>query len=536
MVVVLASTAVGCAAQPAVRAETALLTSEPVTAKPTTASTDYLVVTPPAFAQALAPLVEHRRAQGHRVKIVSRAFASADAIRSVIRAEHARSGAELRYVLLAGDAASEWDRREGHPDRLPTFYLKKLRYGGGNGAYAHRGVYPSDAPFAEIDGEIALAVGRVPVRSARETEQFVAKLLRYETTAVTNPWPRRLVLRAGTADFGAMTDRAIERAALGLLNDSVPYDFDLHVTFAKEGSHYANRPDQLQLSLQQDAARGALFFAYVGHSGRSSFQSMAFRGWRYSLGKSDDFASMVITEGAPVFLSLACDAGAFDMDEGRRSISEEAVLNPQGPIAAFASSRVSHPYPNFLYGEAFIESFLVKRPPTLGEGLVAMKKDMLAGFDLIGEMLSKTDTDDLKTEHVGLYNLLGDPATRLRYPEALKLDVSGEAQPGQPIRVRVQSPVAGDAIVTLETQRSVIAHDLTDVSSLPDGEALRKMADNHRLANDKRLQEKRVVIDARVEVTMVVPEAPGHYVVKAFVTSRDGQRFASGHLRMKTTR
>ena len=174
------------------------------------------------------------------------------------------------------------------------------------------------------------------------------------------------------------------------------------------------------------------------------------------------------------------------MDGGRRSISEEAVLNPAGPIAAFASSRISHPYPNLLYGEAFIQSFLVERPETLGEGLLEMKKDMVAGYDLIGELLTKTNTDALKREHIGLYNLLGDPATRLRYPEVVKLTTAGVAAPGKPVVVKLTSPVSGTATVTLETQRSVIAHDLSDVDALPEGEALAGMAQNHRLANDKR--------------------------------------------------
>lgn len=56
------------------------------------------------------------------------------------------------------------------------------------------------------------------------------------------------------------------------------------------------------------------------------------------------------------------------------------------------------------------------------------------------------------------------------------------------------------------------------------------------LANDKRIHSETLVVETTAELALTLPETPGHYVVKAFVTSRDGKRFAAGHIRMKTTR
>jgi hypothetical protein len=517
-------TASACApVQPHVGSQVAELSAEE---PEKTAPVDYLVVTLPRFEDALAPLVAHRTSQGHRVRMVSRQFASAEAIRKVVRAEHTRSGGALRYVLLVGDAAAPHEEQRG---TLPTFYLDKVAYRRRAGSIGHRRTYPSDGPLAEIDGKLVLAVGRIPVREPAEARAFVKKVIRYETAPVTKPWSRRLVVRAGTADFGALTDAAIERTALNLLSESVPYDFDLDVTFGKETSSYANRPDRLGESLKEDAGRGALFFAYVGHSGRSQLQSMRYRGWRYSLGSSEDFAEMNIPEGSPVFVSLSCDAGAYDMSLGRHSISEAAVLNPSGPIAAFASSRVSHPYPNLLYGEAFITAFLQHRPQTLGDGIVALKRGMLERVNVIGELLSGGNTDALKKEHLGLYNLLGDPATRLRYPEKVVVTPRGEALRGKPVTIALNSGVHGTATVTLETHRTVIHHELVSTDGLAPQEALRAMEENHRRANDKAMKQMTLSIDGRAEVTFTSPDAPGRYVVKAFVTSPDGKRAAAGH-------
>lgn len=488
---------------------------------------DVLLVTVPAFAEAVKPWVAHREREGHRVRVLSQAFESATQLRAAIVDERERGHEALQYVLLVGDAAPE---NEPQRDRLPTFYLKKLNYNASHELYRYRAQYPSDGPYAEIDGDIALAVGRVPARTADEVSGFVKKIIRYETEPVTKAWPRRVVLRAGTAGFGAFTDAAIETTALGLLNDGVPYDFDLSVTFGKEGSSYASRPDQLGEQLVEEANEGALFFTYVGHSGRSQLQSMDFRGMRYSHGDSGDFARMRIPEGAPLFLSLACDAGAYDMPYGDKSISEEAVLNPTGPIAAFASSRVSHPYPNLLYGEAFIQTFLANRPATLGDGIVKLKNDMLDGFDILGELLTPTNTAELKQEHVGLYNLLGDPATRLRYPDPVKLTVVGEPARGRPLTVTIQAAIAkGTAVVTLETKRNVIHHQLDDVGDGASFEAFEKMQANHRRANDKRLLTQSIAFDGSVKVELPLPQQPGRYVVKAFVRSADGKRAGAGH-------
>jgi hypothetical protein len=487
----------------------------------------YLVVTPPRFEGAITPLLTHRRKQGHAVQVVSQSFSDPEALRGAILAERRRSHGALRYVLLVGDAAPPDEAQE---DRLPTFYLPKLDYFSESGA-ATGGRYPSDAPYAEVDGHAALSIGRLPARAPDEVEGYVKKVIRYETSKVTGAWPRRIVMRAGTANFGDFTDAAIESMALGLLDDAVSYDFDLDFTFGKAGSDYAYPPDRLGERLLEDVRGGALFFAFVGHSGTDAFQSMQYRYESASLGTSEDFGKMAIAEGAPVLVSLSCDAGAFDMADGRRSIAEAAVLNPSGPVASFASSRVSHPYPNLLLGEAFIASFLAARPKTLGDGLVALEEDMVGRSALLGELLTVADVPSLKREHIALYNLFGDPALRLRYPEVVEVSASGAAEPGGEIVVSLGADIAaGEALVTLETRRSVVHHALErDLDAMPLGQALAAMAANHDRANDKTLEKKTLAFERTAKVSFRLPDSPGKLVVKAFVRSKDGRRFAAGH-------
>lgn len=529
------------------------------------AGPDYLVVTPGAFRDALEPLIAHRRAQGYRphVIVVEEAqeahHGTVDdpaAIHGAIRRVYDDGQGALRYLLIVGDVPRS---DEPPSDRVATYYLDKLSYDAQDSYHRERHVYhrsllrvdederayPSDYPYAVmrahpgVDADADLRVGRVPARTTEEVAGFVDKLIRYETRKVEGTWPRRIVVRGGPARFGAAIDRLIEQTALDMLDQDVPYRYDVDVVFAKEGSEYSYRFDKLGQKLVDDANRGAFLMAYVGHSSPAYFDTTDFRGMPYPIGSRHDFERMQIDQGAPIFLSLSCDVGAFDMSSGRRSIAEEAVLNPGGPIAAFASSRVSHPYPNLLYGEAFLEHFLVEQPTTLGDGIDTVKRALLTRSNLLGEMLSTVDTRSLKREHLGLYNLFGDPATRLRYPKALELTLADEqVAPGAQIGVTLGRSAVhrGKALVTLETTRSTIQRPLVaqaDIDAMPHDEALAAIADNHQRAVNKRIVENVYEIaDAGARFSITAPDAPGRFVLKVFAngTGPDGaQEIAWGH-------
>ena len=202
----------------------------------------------------------------------------------------------------------------------------------------------------------AIAVGRVPARTPEELEAFVGKLVAYETsTAGPDPtWRRRVTLYAGDPYFGPMGDELVQTVAEGILDTDLSYDFDLRLTFAKETSPYAFGFDRLEQKFIGDMGDGALVAAYVGHGSVTRFAPAEFRGRRYEVGTADDAAAIRTAAGKPVFFSIACDTGAFDRPAGLPSLAERMILNPGGPVAVFASSRESHPYPNALYGQAII--------------------------------------------------------------------------------------------------------------------------------------------------------------------------------------
>lgn len=516
---------------------------------------DELVLAPHRFADAIAPLVRHRTSQGHVVALLeveplyarfSHGEPDARALQKAVRALAAHvagGGGKLRYLLLAGDS-----------DEVPTFYMRK-------GGYEHHtaqehdnphaitreehAAYPSDDPFGrERDSDLpaksapGIAVGRVPARAPGELEAFVRKLVAYETAPLAGAdqtWRRRVTMYAGDPYFGAMGDEVVQTIATGILDADLSYDFDLRLTFAKETSPYAYGFDRLEQKFLGDMDDGALVAAYVGHGSVTRFAPAQFRGRRYEVATADDAAAIRTAQGKPVFFSIACDTGAFDRPSGLPSLAERMVLNDGGPVAVFASSRESHPYPNALYGQAIIREFVNGRPATVGDGVLTIKDAMLHGSLAVADLLLGDDVESLKSEHVGLYNLFGDPATRLRYPGSLTVTAAPAARGSVDVDVAAPQVREGKVRVTIETRRGTLKGPLVPPSSfatMTQPEAFAAMARNNATANDKVVASVEVPLhDGKAHVSMRAP-ADGDYVVKAFAAGADA---AAGHVDLNLT-
>ncbi|MCC6528151.1 MAG: hypothetical protein IT373_36225 [Polyangiaceae bacterium] len=536
----LAATTLGCATGGAASAgETASAPASAADAGPADRS-DYLVLAPRSYRAALAPLVAHREAGGHRVAVRaledvyarrSAGRPSAEAVRDEIAALAAPADSPLRYVLLVGDPL------RGSPP-LPSFE-PQLDYHADERPGTSRS-FRSDEPFALPDrpGRRALAVGRIPATSADELAGVVGKIVGYERGTGADAWQRRVVLFGGPASFGAFLDGLIEQTAMELLDRKLPYDYDLDLVFAKPGSPYAYRFDALGDKLVHDLDAGSLLAVYVGHGARDSFDTVGYRGRAYPIGSARDLARVDIGDGKPLFVALTCHTGAYGQPDGRRSLAETLALNPGGPVAVFAASVESHPYPNYLYAQAFLARFLAEHAASVGEGVVDAKSDMVAGSLALASLLVDGDLDALKRDHTRMYNLFGDPATVLRYPRPAEVRVaSGGQAPGAPVGVRVTTPGTGDAEleVTLETERRTLPVGLTserELARLPAERAFEVMVENHARALDKVVARARVLLHGGLaEVVLLGPTAPGTYYVKALVRSGGGS--AAGHARFE---
>ncbi|KKK61029.1 hypothetical protein LCGC14_3018420, partial [marine sediment metagenome] len=156
---------------------------------------------------------------------------------------------------------------------------------------------------------------------------------------------------------------------------------------------------------------------------------------------------------------LACYTGAFDAKDD--CLAEQMLRQPQGPVAMVAASRVSMPYAMTVLATGLMDQCFRKRCPTLGEALLNAKRQMVeepdaedprrAMLDSIAKAISpapKKLAAEL-AEHLLLFNLIGDPLLRLRYPQSVALEVPATTVAGGPLTVSGTCRLDGRATVEL---------------------------------------------------------------------------------------
>ena len=76
-------------------------------------------------------------------------------------------------------------------------------------------------------------------------------------------------------------------------------------------------------------------------------------------------------------------------------------------------------------------------------------------LDLLAKAMSPDPQllHDERQEHLLLFNLLGDPLLRLKYPHGVQLDVVDKAVAGTHLEIRGNSPVGGRCRVELVCRR-----------------------------------------------------------------------------------
>ncbi len=543
---------------------------------------DYVAIGPRVLLTAIEPLLAYRQTRGlvvERIALEDLTPPSAtdkDATAPIQNAIHevaARSGKRLRFVLLVGDVAGFNEAPSGNL-LLPTFYRPKLGYENhdpleheheaGHDEHEHehrmrrRGEeeYATDLPYAHahVDApgqpELAstksptpLAVGRVPAQYAEEAAAFARKVIHYETAQSEGSWRRSIAIFSGPANFGPLADFLIENTMTRMLDEKVPYDWDVEIVVPKLGSPWAYPFPQLQEKLISRLDAGALIAGYVGHGAPNRFDDVHFQHQWYQIGTSWDLKRLNIGDGKPFFLSITCDNGFFDLPRGRQSIAETLVLNPNGAIAVFASSRESHPYPNALYGDALVQTFIAERAPSIGEGIVVTKQRMRDGNVPLAPLLFQSDPGELAEEHMGLYNLFGDPATVLQYPAKVDLTIDQTSSPLPPgsiatIHVDTKDIPTGKALLTVETRRSVVRATVQSADALkamPNDEAWETMRKTYEAATNKVVsQDEQTLANGHATFRVKLPDEPGEYAIKVLVAGNGDT--AAGHVKVKVAK
>ncbi|MHC4391053.1 MAG: C25 family cysteine peptidase [Planctomycetota bacterium] len=493
---------------------------------------EYLVIAADACADALAPLLAHRRAQGlsvglARLSDVYRAHGSGNVSAAAVRAFlNARRDDKTppRYVLLVGDAAGTRGMGAAESD-LPSPLVDTH----GNGASASDNVY-----VAGKDGSTpTAAIGRFPTSDPAVARTLVARTIAYETESAHGPWRRRLNMIAGEGRFGAQVDQAIEGLDTRIFSEHIPAPYELTMTYASARSPYLFVPERLGEKVIERISEGALFVSYTGHGHKEGFDSLRWKGRRYPILALDDVPSVNAAPAKrPIVTITACWTGAFD-DPDVEPVGEALFEHEGGPIAVLAASRVSHPFPNALLSKELVSALFdwEGEAPRLGDMIVTAKTASMTGQDPTRQMILGTGMmflgdamlmNRLIADNMHLYSLLGDPALRIAFPEreGLKLEVS---RAGNTVKVtgKLSTEAAkalstGHAIVTLEVPRDRFATRPAKID-VNDPGAAAKITARYEAANDKALvRVEALVLGGAFEVELEAAElGKGKYFVKA---------------------
>jgi hypothetical protein len=168
------------------------------------ANAEYLVVSHPAFAGAVDEIVALQSARGLSARVVtvdeiyaawSDHAASVEALRAFLKASWERG--KLRYVLLVGaDTTDPLDHLGlGSVSFVPTAYEAFVPY---------VSFSPTDEALVDADGDGLgeVPIGRLPVRSAAELLEIVAKQRDWDARVASGP--RSALLVSGVSSGGAV--------------------------------------------------------------------------------------------------------------------------------------------------------------------------------------------------------------------------------------------------------------------------------------------------------------------------------------------
>lgn len=352
-----------------------------------------LVITRPLFTDALAGWKTMRTKEGYEIRIMSfREAPSAARIKKDIAKQAGRAPGGCRYILLIGDSGTGQDRgRDWHIPSVP--------HGLPNGRS-----FLSDGLYGDLDrdGCPDVPVGRVPVKRPAELRQWIRKIGRYRQGRTI---PRALVWTGEGVHVPAIPARAAAMLKLDLIRGGAPGS-------ARQG------PDQASVFLEA-VGRPVLASIVASHGSYRSVRLGVYRGRDVSLAV-EDVAGLASGRPSGPMVFLGCNSGRFDLPRSfGPSLAEAFFFHPGGPVSVLGAAGNVSALTNYAVARE-IAGFLGRKPRTVGDFLLSVQQAVLLGpGDRQEGLLPGTvggSSGTVERDEVLMYNLLGDPCTRIKYP------------------------------------------------------------------------------------------------------------------------
>lgn len=344
-----------------------------------------LVATREMFQPALADWIDWRRSQGWKISLM--AWPDAPTFSQIREWTASSATPDTVAFLLVGDCA---DESAGQPPwHMPT-------------AFASEG-FPTDSAYADLDsdGLPEFAVGRMPVRDAKQLRKLVRKTKVYESgTTRASECPKGL-LWVGVPEMESTLSEARDHMV-----NLLPADIDWKIVSADE-------PKEEPFLFLESAARHYDLAVVVSEGYVDRVVTAGPAPW-VSL-TAANLSQLSSTEPKGVLCLIACETGLFSSPG--TSFAEQWLLHPGGPVGVIASGAKLHRSVNYLLARR-MAALLVRPelPKTAGEFMLGWQKSVLEEVDLSNYNDSLTfslsqrmpDPHRLRAEAAS-YVYLGDP-------------------------------------------------------------------------------------------------------------------------------
>jgi hypothetical protein len=346
------------------------------------AGSELVIVSHEAFMNGLEPILQAHEAEGISSTVIAvddlydeftfgqrNPFAIRDFLQAAAKVWHEAP----KYLLLNGRASL--DPRNylglGYLDLVPTKIVATPNL-----------MTASDDWFSDFNdsGMPTIATGRLPVSTLAETHALAEKIGAYEGKSTNGAWTSQALMVADVNDTENFTQDSLTVQA------KLPSSMQATDVFASS----MGLPEARQAILNAINS-GELLVNYAGHGSEDEWSGD-------DLFDNSSVPSLTNGSSLPVFLIMNCLNGFFQ-DPYEDPLAVSLVLAPNGgAVAVLASSGLNQSPPQTTLDELVVEDAMGSSRATLGDAIVKGK----AGI---------TDLSVRKT-----YNLLGDPAMRIKAP------------------------------------------------------------------------------------------------------------------------
>lgn len=372
-------------------------------------TTELLIVYPKEFEAAAKKLQAHRLSKtGMKVEIaevnqIYNEFSSGAldpaAIRDFARLLHRRS-AKFRYLLLLGDGSFDYKRIYPLGNLQPTDFIPPYET---DYSFDAIDAFPSDDFYALLDdtegsglrGNLDIAIGRIPCKTAAEADGVIAKIIRYESPSALGDWRNRAIFMGDDGDGNLhLTDADGVANTVSSRNRNLNIDKLYVDAYKLDVSSGGTRVPQLNESLYQNEFKGMLTLCYLGHGGPKGLA-------QERILMREDLEKWRNIDKLPLLVTATCSFTGFDNPK-EVTAGEAAILNPSGgAIASYSTVRAVYASSNKQLTDAIFDTVFTKinnRAQTIG--------------DIFTEAKNRSGT----FENGQKFGLFGDPSMRLALP------------------------------------------------------------------------------------------------------------------------